>query len=804
MAAGVLLPAGAASAQIGFDSSASDRVRLWNASHYEIAFRKADGRILTILDKTTGQEVSPGNVHGPWVLRFSDGTWLDGQNFSPTNSSRRFTYAWNAATQTLTLNYSALGTYACNVAIAIKPTDGPEVDQTLTITNQSPHTIELLAFPVQLSFRRSQISGVYVPYIEGMKLLPSFFDGYDFNSGYPGQLFADFAFTELTSGRFAVFGVRDLAEPFFPSALLILRDDSYAGGVAKYHHDHETAITTGQQWTAPTSVLSIGSTLPEAMASYWTRNGHDAMPRLIDKLGDDGRNALARAVLLKADFLQNGWTFSAFNAFVPSLPGENLLHLVSFWPRGFDENYPDYLPPSPSLGSQALFANVVANARAAGHLVMPYTNPTWWDDESPTLLALGNGLAVRDRSGAPRYEFYGLRGGYVISPHAPEAITRQEQTRDEFTITISCDFLFEDQVGARGPTYDGHPAAPDPMRYNQGLIDVATATAARLPAMTEGGFDRLGWAETGFCNSHRVGWHWWPAGTYVAYPLAPLWAHEHLYFVTHNLAGLTMSRDLPAMTYHVSMGYGLSYDLSGGDLAWLAVVDRVQKLLVAPLSGERMVSFELLSPPGVTRTTFGDGTVITANLAAGGLPLANHVVAANGFLAERDGLVLGGVFTSFNGQALAGSSPHYVLLRHAPYRIELHQPRGDDGPVAIARPEAWENAEQVTAWHHTAGGQAIPAGHAAGPETIVIDYLATVQGQPVDHVSIVYCRSQDADCDGTIGAADYALLADCLRGPGVVAARGSASSCQAHFDADGDGDVDLADVAVFIAEFDAG
>jgi hypothetical protein len=57
---------------------------------------------------------------------------------------------------------------------------------------------------------------------------------------------------------------------------------------------------------------------------------------------------------------------------------------------------------------------------------MPYTNPKWWDDESPTLRNLPPGtvitdVAVLDNQGVPLYEYYGPRGGYVVSPYAPFA-----------------------------------------------------------------------------------------------------------------------------------------------------------------------------------------------------------------------------------------------------------------------------------------------------------------------------------------------------------------------------------------------
>ncbi|MCB9866630.1 MAG: hypothetical protein H6816_08365 [Phycisphaerales bacterium] len=804
----VLTGAGPARAQIGYDASQSDRIRVWNADYCELAFRKADGRILYILDKTTGQQVSPGNVHGPWVLRFSDGTWLDGQNFSPTNNARKFTYGWDAGSSTLTMNYAATGTYASLARIQVHVTAGPEVDTTLAFTNSSALDVELMAYPVQLSFKRSEIEAVYMPYIEGMKLLPSFFDGYDFWSGYPGQLFADFAYTELTTGSFAVYCVQNLQAPLQPSDWSILRDDTYAGGVRKYHHDYTLALGPGQQWSSPLTVLNVGSSLPDAMAAYWTRTGYDAMPTLADKLGPAKLDALAHAVLLKRDLLQGSWTFSSFQSYLPNLPAGNLLHLVSFWPVGFDENYPDYLPPNTALGSLADLQNLVAAARAGGHLVMPYTNPTWWDNQSPTLATLGTGIVARDRSGGLIYETYGgSHGGYVVSPYDPAVIARQDQTRTEFSSTVPCDFLFEDQLGARGQMYDGNASSPAPMAFNQGLVDVAARSATFLPTMTEGGFDRIAWTETGYCNSHRVGWHWWPASTYTPYPLAQLWAHRNLWFSTHNLAGTTMTNDLTALTYHVSMGYSLSYDLATGDLGWLRLVDRYQKLLVAPLVGEAMVAFEPLAVAGQTRTTFGDGTVVTANASGALLTVGDHVVAVGGFIAEKDGDVTGGVFRTLYGHDLAGFSEHYLLLEHADYRVDVHQPLGDDGAIALPRPANWSDAARVHAVAVTADGATLTQNVTVQAATVQFNYVSQVGNDAVHHFSVFYCRQGDADCDGEVDLADHAAWHDCFAGPGATpdpTAPRTVQDCLDAFDFDGDTDVDLADFGDFAATYDGG
>ncbi len=575
-----------------------------------------------------------------------------------------------------------------------------------------------------------------------------------------------------------------------PDDWMILRDDSYAGGVRKYHHDYELAVGPGGRWVSPVTVFSIGSTLQGAMAAYWSRSGFDSMPTLVDKLDASLFDALSKAVLLKRDFLQGSWTFATFQNFLTNLPPNNLLHLVSFWPNGFDEYYPDYLPPSSTLGTLAELQSLVAYARAMGHLVMPYTNPTWWDDQLPTLAALGTGIAARDPGGSPIYEYYGSHGGYVVSPYDSDVVNRQDQTRDEFTTTVPCDFLFEDQLGARGPMYDEHPDAPDPMHYNQGIINVAARSAMWLPTMTGGGFDRLAWTETGFCNSHTINWHWWPSGTYTTFPMAPLWAHENLYFSVHNLAGTTMTNDLSALTYQVSIGYSLSYDLSSLDPSWLRVIDCFQKHFVSPLFGQAMLSFEELATTGRTSTTFADGTIVRANLTESAMAVGDHVVVPGGFVAENDGDVLAAVVSTLYGETLAGGAAHYLVLHHKDCSVEVHQPLGDDGTIAIPRPASWDESDRIGVFAITSEGQRIAQAVTIQPDSLAINYSSTVNGHTIDYFNISYCVDGDADCDGVVDLSDYSVFAGCMSGPGVSCAPG----CEA-MDLDEDSDVDLLDFA---------
>lgn len=804
LALAFLLTGSMAHGQISFNDNPADRVVLSNDDFYELAFRKSDGRLLYATDKTTGQLVSPGNVFGPWVMRFSDNSWLDGSNFAPTNGNRTFSYAWDAQNSVLSFSYVANGAQAGTVTLTIAPTAGPEIDTQLALTNQSNQRVELIAYPVHLAIERDDIEAVYMPVMEGMRLLPSFFGTLDYSHSYPGQMFADFAFADLASGNFSIYGIHDPNENLKSAVWSILRDN-FAGGSNKFHHDYTTDVGPGQQWTSPTIVLSIGATLDQAMETYWTRSGHDQIPTLEERLGTDLYQKIARAVLLKSDFLQGGWTFSTFQAFLPNIPKNNLLHIVSFWVDGFDENYPDYLPPTPSLGSQAALANLVNNARNQGHLVMPYTNPTWWDDNSPTLLSLGTDIVLRDRNNNLISETYNIHFGYVVSPHAPEVIARQDQTRVEFSQTIPCDFMFEDQVGARNqPKYGAHPSCPDPTAYHEAMVDLAERSASYLPIMSEGGFDRLSHHEAGFCLSYTVGFFSYPQGTFSIYPMVPLWAHENMYFNAHNLAGGAMANDLSDLTFYMANGYSLSYSLPLGDFDWLNVLDVFQKHNIGPLVGKGMESFEPFPTPGQSVTTFADGTTLTANLTNTPLVRSGNVIAPDGFLMEKDGRVTGAVVTVLYGQLLTGGAPHYLSFVNEDYRITIRQPRGDNGNINLPRPASWTDDSRITAIAETKTGNTFARAVTTTPTAVGIDYTASISGQDTEFFRIIYCRPGDADCDGDIDGDDYTSFEECLTGPDITidpTPPSTQQSCIDGFD-DGDNDIDLVDFAAFQQGFD--
>lgn len=126
---------------------------------------------------------------------------------------------------------------------------------------------------------------------------------------------------------------------------------------------------------------------------------------------------------------------------------------------------------------------------------MPYINPTWWDDESPTIrdlapLAIAD-IAVLDAAHQPAYETYGGKGGYVVSPYAGFVGQRLSQLMAQWQNDVRVDCVFEDQIGARAWRRDFNAAPPGPLAYSEGWL-AHTRTYSSQCLMTEMGWDRQG------------------------------------------------------------------------------------------------------------------------------------------------------------------------------------------------------------------------------------------------------------------------------------------------------------------------
>lgn len=492
-------------------------------------------------------------------------------------------------------------------------------------------------------------------------------------STYP-PVFADFVHLESSAGRAAVYRVQPRtwapwAGAKDPSAILIPGHLGFGGDARGGRIDRSFAafVVPGVTWTSPVVRIAIGSTAEAGLAAYATANGISRPLRA--KMKPEVFDRLRRAVLLKIQ----GGAREILTA-LPTLPSPSILHSSSYLKGGFDKEYPDHLPPNSGFGTAAEMRELHDTARAAGHLVMPYTNPTWWCDHprGPTFLAAGEAPLAVGLDGQPFRERYANNDGWTTCFWHPAVRAANRELRRQFLEDQPVDILFQDQVGARGWRWDLNSASPSPHAYAEGLLSQADEDAALAPLGTEDGWDRVVDAESMLCGftfslvpGRRPEWvrsfrTVYPSDTWEVYPLAQRIAHDKCVFFHHDLGKFVTG---PAeLAWTLGLGFNMSYRMSVQSVAdtrtmgWLAWVDRIQKSVCARTTGEPVGAFEhrqsdtrrstpdtpspLGPDDGVMRAEYGPVRV-AANLGPAPRAEDGRELAGFGFRATAPGMVAG-------------------------------------------------------------------------------------------------------------------------------------------------------------------
>jgi len=378
--------------------------------------------------------------------------------------------------------------------------------------------------------------------------------------------------------------------------------------------------------------------------------------------------SLARSTLVKVDAIGLGLNFSAYATdFLPILSplGQGLLYHTCAWePIAFDHFYPDLLPPNKRFGTGCDLADAHSAMASAGHLTMPYSNPTWWDPTSPTLSHLPSPLTLNDVSSLnssyqPIYETYPdkppatgivteLNHPFVTARirallcqlddrlNWPECINNSlddgidENNRDsicnESAVRLHDDIIFEDQLGARNAYADYHP--------NQGGLgalgfqnaierhaeNVTTSwgnSGSGILLGTEQGYDRLATTVIGFFgNAIELNANGYPffSANWTLTPLSSALFGSTILYNVHNLATSAFALSLENACWALASGSRLSIDgvaaywsvKAGNNLDWLSTIAAMQRIVASQWTGYSLSSFIDLYENG-TPMTIGTG-----------------------------------------------------------------------------------------------------------------------------------------------------------------------------------------------------
>ena len=478
---------------------------------------------------------------------------------------------------------------------------------------------------------------------------------FNFSTLYP-PAFADFFHADTQSGSWSLYGVQPQKWPawagaknpkaiFVPGRLGCGSDES--GGYCE--RAFGTFVAPGQNWHSPIVRLTLGQAASDDLQAYCQAN--QITRRLDQKMPADVLAKFKQAVLVFISGSSREKT-----ACLDRLPVPTLIHFSDYLKGGFDKEYPDHLPPRPASGTPAEFRQFIDRSHALGHLIMPYTNPTWWCDhpKGPTFEREGDAPLLHGLDGKPVYERYGANDGWTVCHWHPAVQAANRKTVREFIEDFPSDLLFQDQCGARTWHYDSNPASPTPYAYAEGMASMTAEDCQKIAISTENGWDRVVNFESQLCGlswqivptEHAPAWrhlmkYEYPPSTWELYPIVQQVAHDKCSLLYHDLGQFVTTREVLAWT--LGLGFGMSYRCAAPALAkdepreWLGWLDRLQKSVCAHYVGQPLKAFVHQRDPqptveddGVLRAIYGPVEVI-ANLEPKPKTVGGHALPAFGF-----------------------------------------------------------------------------------------------------------------------------------------------------------------------------
>jgi hypothetical protein len=695
---------------IAFDDSAPDRIVI-SAPAYTLALAKSNGAILSLRDNAAGASLTLGSRNGClWGATFQ----TTPQTYRGGCDASTFHYSWDARKHVLTLTYrdAPSANHRADVTVTLSAAED-FFDLQLNLDNRMGAILDSVPFPSDLVFDAASIRAAYLPYFQpGVRLEPSFFTSHrSISATYPGtRAFADHLALESGGGRLAWYVVNPSGR-IAPVMLGFRDDNAKRAGTFYALHSFQTWTPDGARFSTPPVRVRIGQTVERTILAYRAENSIDRYPSIESKLGP-AFAAVAQSPLVKMGFGGKLPTFAEAAAKLSIIEPPALLHPVSYWPRAFDQNYPDFLPPNERYGTTADFRAFVNAAHQRGMFVMPYTNPTWWDDQSPTAKSVADlkVFAALSKDGKPILESYGPNHGFVASPSAPATQQRLDRLMTSWKEDVPVDFVFQDQVGSRGWLRDFQPSADNqtsntPQDYSDAWL-AFTAKYASSRLMTEDGWDRLAATETGFCGSELTGAPAWDphtvrwgagnradkafgSGNWRPYPLGDWLFHDKVLFYHHDLAHPPMNAGIEVLTWNAAFGVMAGYlwpDLGGLNPDWIKLANAYQRAVFSKTAGRTLSSYRELAPE-VNESRFGDLTAIANWNATDAYETGAVKLAPSGFFARTDdGSLLAGAFVDrFNGAPLS-AGVHYLIVERTAQALTIRQPVGEDTEIRIAIP----------------------------------------------------------------------------------------------------------------------
>ena len=503
---------------------------------------------------------------------------------------------------------------------------------------------------------------------------------YHYAGSYPAN-FADFLHLDTRAGSASVYGVQPQTwapwegakrkEALFVPGRMACGGDENGGYCER---EFGTYVAPGETWRSPTVRLCVGHTAAESLRAYCEANA-------IERRLDEKMPAALLAKFKRSVLVYYAGTCRDKLKHLPMLPVPSLVHFADYLKGGFDKEYPDHLPPHPNCGTETELRAFFDKCHELGHLVMPYTNPTWWCDEppGPTFVKHGDAPLLRKLDGSLSHERYVKNVGFTVCHwHAAVQAANRETVR-QFSEQYPVDILFQDQCGARGWLHDTNPASPTPYAYSDGLISMVAEDCQAKPLSTEAGWDRVVNYESQLCglswaivpSEHAPVWRRlmkerFAPDTWTVFPLAQYIAHDKAAMLYHDLGQFVTNRE--TLAWALGLGFCMSSRVGAAELTrdaarhWLLWLDRIQKSVCSRYVGEPLTAFEhdrgktpSVEDDGMIRATYGDLGLV-ANLGPVPRTEGDRELPPFGFHVRAPGLVAGNLGSDFGTEGVSFAS----------------------------------------------------------------------------------------------------------------------------------------------------
>jgi hypothetical protein len=681
-------------------------------SFWEASFSRTNGSLKYIKDKNSGAIVCYGSKEDSlWAVDFFESPDVFKSSEYIKSYSRSFTYKWEPGTGTLAFSFSGAraGIAEIDADVTIKTSAENWFEMQLHLHNRYGKTFRLAYFPNDLAFSIPEIEEALYPALPGVIFKKSFFQQRRSYTGrYPGWpgVFADFVSMKTINGVLSIYSHQG-AERFIPSILGFVSSD---GDPDKFYFNHAIASGTynNEDYYSPWIKFKVGGDYVESIEDYRSDNGYDKYASLKQKLGASYEKII-RSPILKLENTKLKLRFDEYDELLfKILPSPLIYHFCGFQIGGFDQNVPDLLPPEPAWGTTEDLTDMVKKLHQRGNLFMPYTNPTWWDDESDTLRNLPPYLTIDDiavihEDYRPVYEIYNFySGGYVTSPYSPFVREVIAAKMKEAADVMLSDMVFEDQIGARQWWFDFNVNSPTLISYIDGWIEHTRKYKDKLLG-TELGFDRLAETEIAFYGGmllpirDETAAAIWGAGNLSIYPMISILLRDKVMLYQHDLADYTMTLFKENFSWNLAFGYFPTMQIvsrSSMNIEWMKMISSFSQNVLSRYADERVRNFSYITDY-LSKTEFENFEVFANWDENYPCNVDEHSIAPMGAMVRsKTGNLTAGIFTVYNGIPLEGKE-QYIIEERNPDSILIRHPLGDATTFAVIPLSKWEATDKL-------------------------------------------------------------------------------------------------------------